>query len=257
MAGFFFASHWNIDFIKLIVMLSGLALVIGSGCVFNNYMDRRIDKKMKRTKNRALVTGAISGKNALMFGSILLFIGVSVLLMINLLTAFVAVAGHFFYVIVYGFWKRRSVHGTLVGSISGAIPPVVGYCAVVNRIDLGALLLFIILVFWQMPHFYSIAVYRKDEYKNAAIPILSVVSGIKNTKLQILFYVVGFGIASLLLSVMGYKGWLYGVVMIIISIYWFVIGVKGFSAENSNKWGQQMFGLSLIVLLVWSIFISI
>lgn len=238
-------------------MLIGLSLVIASGCVFNNYMDRGIDKKMSRTKKRALVIGTISGKNALIFGSTLLFLGIMILSFINLLTVVVAVLGHFFYVIVYGFWKRKSVHGTLVGSISGAVPPIVGYCAVVNRIDIGAVLLFLILVFWQMPHFYAIAVYRRDEYKNAAIPILSVVEGIKTTKTQILFYIVGFGISSSLLFLMGYKGWVYGVVMISLSAYWLFVGVKGFTAEDSDTWGRQMFGLSLVVLLVWSIFVSI
>jgi protoheme IX farnesyltransferase len=238
-------------------MLLGLALVIASGCVFNNYLDRGIDKKMNRTKKRALVTRTISDRNAILFASALLFLGVAALLVVNILTAIAAVLGHFFYVIVYGFWKRKSVYGTLVGSISGAVPPVVGYCAVVNRIDLGAILLFLVLVFWQMPHFYAIAVYRRDEYKNAAIPILSVVEGIKTTKTQILFYIVGFGISSSLLFLMGYKGWVYGLVMISLSAYWLFVGVKGFTVENSDKWGRQMFGLSLVVLLVWSIFVSI
>ncbi len=257
LAGFLFASHWNIDVVKLVFMLLGLALVIASGCVFNNYLDRGIDKKMNRTKKRALVTRTISDRNAILFASALLFLGVAALLVVNILTAIAAVLGHFFYVIVYGFWKRKSVYGTLVGSISGAVPPVVGYCAVVNRIDLGAILLFLVLVFWQMPHFYAIAVYRRDEYKNAAIPILSVVEGIKTTKTQILFYIVGFGISSSLLFLMGYKGWVYGLVMISLSAYWLFVGVKGFTVENSDKWGRQMFGLSLVVLLVWSIFVSI
>ena len=181
--GFLLAAKGVIDPLLFLAALIGTAFVIGSACVFNNYIDREIDEKMARTKKRALVTGDIPVKNALIFGTLLGILGFLILFSYtNLLTGVIGVIGVVMYVVVYGYFKRRTVHGTLIGSISGAIPPVAGYTAVTNLIDTGAILLFLILVFWQMPHFYAIAVYRIEDYKKAGIPVLSVVKGIPTTK---------------------------------------------------------------------------
>ena len=125
----------------------------------------QIDKKMERTKNRALVNGIDLGakcdrlcrfawhhrQSALYFYT-------------NLLTVMVADVGFFVYVVLYSFWKCRTIYGTAIGSIAGAVPPVVGYCAVSNHFDVGALILFTMLVLWQMPHFFAIAAYHFDDY---------------------------------------------------------------------------------------------
>ena len=241
----------------MIAVLFGLAFVIGSGCVFNNLIDRKIDKKMERTEKRALVTGEISVKNAVIFAVVLLLLGILLLSYANILTVGVAILEHFFYVVIYGIFKRRSVHGTLVGSISGAVPPVIGYVAVTNTLDLAAAILFLILVFWQMPHFYSIAIYRKKDYASAGIPVLPIVNGITATKKQIVFYVIAFTFASLSLVTFEYKGLFYGVGMIVVGTLWLYEGVKGLSLSDSEKWAKKMFGFSLLALLVWSVLVSI
>lgn len=257
-AGFFVASKWHINPLLLLVMLVGLGLVIASACVFNNYIDRGIDEKMARTKKRAMVEGTISHTFALTFGTVLGIIGFATLIIFtNLLTAFVAFIGFFFYVVVYGIAKRKTLYGTLIGSIPGAVPPVVGYVAVTNRFDLGSLLLFLILVAWQMPHFYAIAMYRLKDYANAGLPVLPVKSGMLTTKIHILFWVICFLLVTSLLTVFGFTGYLYLTIMGILSITWLVMGIKGFWAKDDTKWAKHMFFFSLIALLLVSLMMSI
>ena len=196
-AGFFLASAGRINLWLLILTLLGTSLVIASACVFNNYFDREIDAQMSRTKNRGLVKGTISTQNALMFATALGIIGFGVLIVyVNLTTVIVGLIGFFDYVIFYTFSKKLTVWATLIGSVAGATPIVAGYTAVTNRFDLSALILFLILTAWQMPHFYAIATYRMDDYANAKIPVLPVKAGILATKIQILLFIVGFVIAS-------------------------------------------------------------
>jgi heme o synthase len=172
MAGFLLADRGRFDVVLFLAMLAGICLVMASGCVFNNVWDRQADSKMERTKNRALVTGEISTTNALAYGTVLGLIGFGLLYFYtNALTTLIAAIGFAFYVLVYTPLKHRTVYGTLLGAVAGAVPPVVGYCAVTNELDIGAWLLFLILVVWQMPHFYAIGINRFDDYKAAGIPI--------------------------------------------------------------------------------------
>jgi len=256
--GFLLASRSHIDFGLLLAMLVGLSLVIASACVFNNYIDRDIDKKMSRTKNRALVSGQISGPAALSFASVLLIFGVLILgFFTNLLTMLIALAAVFAYVVLYGIGKRRTVHGTLIGTVSGAAPPVVGYVAANGHLDGASLILYLILVCWQMPHFYAIAMYRLKDYKAAGLPVLPAVKGMRRTKLEILVYTFLFVLAVVALSAAGYTGLSFLVVMSGLGLYWLWRGLSGFNAKDDAKWGRQMFGFSLIVLLSLSIMLSI
>jgi len=256
--GFLLASKGNIDLGLFVAMLVGISFIIASACVANNYIDRGIDAKMKRTKNRALVTGAVSGTQAITYAIILGLIGVlSLGLFTNLLTTAIALIGYFFYVVMYGIAKRRSVHGTVVGSIAGAVPPVVGYCAVSGRFDVGALLLFLVLVCWQIPHFYAIAIYRMKEYAAASIPVLPLKRGMRNTKLHMLFYIVAFIVTTILLSVFGYTGYTYLLVVVAFGLVWLGLCMKGFSATDDIHWARKMFGFSLLVLLTFCGMISL
>ena len=239
-------------------MIVGLALVIAASCVFNNYIDRDIDRVMKRTKNRALATGKISPQAALIYASALLISGAVILLLLtNALTMLLALFGSFAYVVLYGIGKRKTVHGTVIGSISGAVPPVVGYCALSGRLDLAALILFLILVFWQMPHFYAIAMYRREDYKSAHIPVLPLKSGDRMTQVQIIIYVVLFAAAAISLTIFKYTGYTYLVVMLLVSLAWLMLGARGFKTLDPAKWAKRMFLFSLVVLMLTSIMISI
>jgi heme o synthase len=248
-AGFFLASKGQINVGLFLATLVGISFVIASACVFNNYFDRNIDKVMKRTKHRALAEGVITVRNALIFGAILGAIGFFLLIFYtNLLTTVIAAIGFFFYVALYTPWKKRSVHGTIIGSVSGAVPPLVGYCAVSNRLDAGALILFFILVLWQMPHFYAIAIYRLEDYKAAKIPVLPTQKSLFATKFIMLLYVIAFALVACMLTFFGYTGKLYLLLVAILGIIWIGWGLKGFWTKDNKRWARKMFILSLITL---------
>ena len=248
-AGFLLASKGEIQFWLFLQTLLGLALIMASGCVCNNYIDRQIDKKMERTKNRALVQGLISGRSALLFATVLGVAGGVVLAhYTNRLTVCVAASGFFVYVVLYSFWKCHTIFGTAIGSIAGAVPPVVGYCAVSNRFDAGAVILFAMMVLWQMPHFFAIAMYHFDDYVKAGVPVLPVMKGPLRTKVHMVFYIMGFIVTTGLLTLFHYTGYVYLVVAFTLGIAWLVLCLKGFDSSNDRLWGQQMFRLSLVII---------
>lgn len=248
--GFALASKGHINYWLFLATMVGLSFIIASAGVFNNYIDRAMDAKMSRTKNRAIVTGVISGINAILFGIVLGMVGVVVLAVYtNLLTVFVALAGFFVYLVLYAFFKYRSFYGTIVGSLAGAVPPVVGYCAVSNSLDAGALIIFMILVLWQMPHFFSIAIYRYDDYAAASIPVLPVAKGMYITKIHMVLYIIAFILTALLLTVTGYTGYAFSAVAILLGIAWLGLCLKGFSVDNDARWARKMFALSLVVIM--------
>jgi len=249
-AGFLLASKGVIDFRLFFATLIGLTFIMASACVFNNYIDIQIDKKMDRTKNRALVKGLISGRDAIVFAIFLGILGNLILLLYtNLLTVFVAGFGFFVYVVFYSLWKCRTVYGTAIGSIAGAVPPVVGYCAVSNHFDLGALILFTMLVLWQMPHFFSIAMYHFDDYKAAGIPVLPVIKGMLRTKVHMVFYILGFIFAAMMLTFYNYTGYVYLLVVTSFGFAWLWYCVKGFQSDDDQLWGRYMFRLSLLMII--------
>jgi heme o synthase len=243
--------------IVLVATLIGIALVMASGCVFNNVIDRDVDAKMVRTNNRPLVEGRISPRAAIIFGVVLGAVGFSTLaLWTNWLTVTVAAAGWFAYVVLYSLWaKRRTVYGTAVGSIAGAVPPVVGYAAAADRLDLGAALLFIILALWQMPHFFAIGIYREHDYAAAHIPILPVRRGLRTTKITMIIYIALFIIATILLFMFGYASIIYLIIAIIAGVVWFIQALRGFKileseVTSNERWARKMFFISLIVLIM-------
>jgi protoheme IX farnesyltransferase len=258
MAGFFLAERGHFHLRLFIAMLLGLSLVIASGCVFNNIMDKDIDAKMARTKNRAMVIGAIKDSHASTFGFILVICGLGILaLFASHVAAIVAFIGFAVYVRAYTPLKRKTVWATLIGAVAGATPPVIGYTAVSGRLDAAAVILFLILIFWQMPHFYAIAIRRLEDYKAANIPVLPVKKGLQITKAAMLLYCAGFVISTLLLTVYKYTGTTYLVVALILGLTWLAICARGFTAKNSAKWAKQTFLFSLITLTLLSLAISV
>lgn len=258
-AGFLLASTDNIEVSALVGAVVGMTLVIGAACALNNYFDRDIDQIMERTKGRAVASGAVNGRGAVIFSLLLLAASLAVLAVYtNWLTFWLAAAGFIVYVFFYGMLaKRLSVHGTLVGSVSGAVPILAGYTAAAGRIDAGAILAFAALFCWQLPEFYSIAIYRKKEYQAAGIPVISVVRGVKRTKIEILAYTAAFVAATLLLVPFGHTGAVYLIVMAAAGAYWLRLGIRGLRATNNDRWARQMFHASLNVLLLYCLMIAI
>lgn len=248
--GFALGSIGRMNYALFLATLFGLGAVIASSCVFNNFIDRNADKKMARTQNRALVKGIVSIPKAVLFAVLLALVGITVLVLwTNTLTVIGAAIGFFFYVIMYSLIKYWTTHATLIGSISGAMPPVIGYCAASNRFDLGAILLFAVLVLWQMPHFFAIAMYRFDDYAAASIPVLPVKKGMHVTKVQMMLYIVIFIVAALMLTFFGYTGYVYGVVSAVFGAAWLLLGFKGFKKTDDKVWAKKMFVFSLVVIM--------
>ena len=258
-AGFFLASAGHIDWLLLIAAIGGMTLVIAAACVINNYLDRDIDQLMERTKKRPSVAGSVQLRRILWFGIILAVLGFGVLsLWTNWLVTLIGAIGFITYVWLYGaLSKRRSIHGTLVGSISGAMPIAGGYAAVAGVVDPGLIIVFLIMFFWQFPEFYSIAIYRRKEYAAAHVPVFPVVKGIKATIPQIFFYTILYVIATLLLPLWGYAGIIYTVVMAATGLYWIYLGYQGLSAPNPEAWARQMFKFSMWTLLLLCVMLSI
>lgn len=258
LAGFLLASEWHVDFTLLLATLAGTTLVIAAGCVFNNYLDREIDSHMRRTKNRPLVTGAIKPEAALRFGAVLAILGILILaVFVNWVVVVIGLLGLFDYVVVYGAFKRRSPISTLVGSVAGATPIIAGYCAVTNKFDIGAFILFMILASWQMPHFYSIAIFRRREYDAAGLPVLPVKKNIRITKIYILLYTAVFVMSTALLMLFGFTGLIYLLIVTIFGFMWLWRAMQGFETDNDTGWARSMFSFSLIVLTVTSAMIAV
>lgn len=256
--GFALASKNGFNFLLFFVTMLGLGLLIGSSCVINNIIDRVADQKMDRTKNRALARGEISVQMAFLFAAILGTAGSCVLfLYTNLLTLCVALFGFFVYVILYSFSKYQTSHGTLIGSIAGAVPPVVGYCAVSNCLDMGAWILFGIIVMWQMPHFFAIAMYRINDYRKAGIPVHPIEKGMQQTKIQILLYLIGFIAVSSLLFFYGYMGYFYLLTILALGGIWLGMGIQGLRCSNDVRWARNMFRFSLLVVTAQFIMIPL
>lgn len=256
-AGYFFASKWQINLKDFLAVIIGSSLIIASAGVINNIIDRKIDKKMKRTSKRALVLGNISFKNALSFGIILAVVGFYTLTLTNYKVEIVGLIGYLDYLVLYSFFKRRSVYGTLIGSVSGSIPLVAGYLAFQNKFDLIFLDLFLIMSVWQMAHFYAIAIYRQKDYSNAKLPMLPLIKGIFKTKVQISLYIILYLILNVWLYFIAKISIIYLIMMVIISIIWIVKSLRGFNMSDDVLWAKDVFRFSLIVMISFSILLSV
>ncbi len=258
-AGFLFASPGQIEWLLFLAVCLGTTLVIASACVLNNVLDRDIDAVMVRTRRRASVTGAVGARSAMIYSAILLVGGMAALVSwTNALVVGVGLGGFVAYVVLYGMWsKRLSMHGTLVGSVSGAAPILGGYVGAANSIDAGAAIVFLMLFVWQMPAFYSIAVYRRAEYARANVPVISVVRGTPATVVQILCYTALFVAVSVLPQPFGYTGWVYTAVMGVLGSGWLVMAVTGLRTGNHDRWARLMFRYALVMMFALSVMLSV
>lgn len=258
-AGFVLGSKYIISYSHLLITLLAISLVIASGCVFNNLFDKDIDKLMKRTQNRELVLGKINPLNAFIYAIILGALGfIFLIIATNYLTVIVAFIGIFVYVGLYTlYFKRNSVHGTLIGSISGAVPILVGYTAASNSFALCGFILLLILSFWQMPHSYAINIRLINDYTNARIKVMPVLYGIKTTKIVMVVYSCLFLFAVLSLYYFGFVGEVYLYGMLIFSIIWLFICLYMLFSDNDKKNATYVFIYSIFIIILFSVLIII
>jgi protoheme IX farnesyltransferase len=195
----------------MLATLVGGTLAAGGANAINMVVDRDIDKLMQRTKNRPLVTGAMSPTAALVFAITLEVAAfVELWLAVNLLSAVLAVSATLFYVFVYTLWlKRRSSQNIVIGGAAGAVPVLVGWAAVTNSLSWAPVVLFAIIFIWTPPHFWSLAVRYKEDYAAADVPMLPVVASMKRTTREIVLYTVALVAASLLFGPVAHLGLIY------------------------------------------------
>lgn len=257
--GFFLASRGRVDAFLLLSTLTGISLVVASGCVFNNCVDRDIDRKMDRTRNRVIVAGLMSIKAAVVYASVLGIAGAALLCVAaNPLSVAVVLTGFGVYVGVYSLYmKRRSIYGTWIGSLAGAAPPLAGYCAVSNRFDMGALILLIIFTFWQMPHCYAIAIYRLEDYAAAEIPVVPVRRGTAAAGRQIIVYIIAFTAAALMLTPAGYAGYGTFVIAALLGLSWLHMAWPRPRPSDERRWAGKLYVFSILTIVVLCIMMSI
>ncbi len=195
----------------MLATLVGGALAAGGANAINMVVDRDIDKLMKRTKARPLVTGAMTPRAALVFALTLEVAAfVELALAVNLLSAVLAVSATLFYVFVYTLWlKRRSSQNIVIGGAAGAVPVLVGWAAVTDSLSLAPVVLFAIIFIWTPPHFWSLAVRYKEDYAAADVPMLPVVASMKRTTREIVLYTVALVAVSLVVGPVAHLGAIY------------------------------------------------
>lgn len=239
----FIDNIWNIIFALL-----GTAAVIGAAGSFNNIYDRDIDAIMARTKIRPTVTGTIPIKHVAIIASILLVSGLILLYLTTPLAALIGLLGVFFYVVPYTMWtKRHTIWNTEVGSISGAMPPLIGWAAVAPDIWHPACwALVFIMVIWQMPHFYAIAIRKQEDYAAANIPMLPVVKSAKRTYIQTNFYLILLVLSSFLFLPLSVGLTL---VSLILGLIWLGLSLFGARKMEIKVWANKMFTFSLIHMI--------
>ncbi|MFD0619258.1 heme o synthase [Paenibacillus sp. GCM10027629] len=250
--GYWLASKWTVDWGALLWVLLGTVLTMASSCVMNNVWDWKLDQRMDRTKDRPLATGRLNKWSVLVYALLLGILGEMILFMkVNVLCGWLGILGMFVYIVVYTMWlKRTSTWSTSIGGISGAMPPIIGYCAFTNEIDAGAVLLFALLFLWQPAHFWSLAIRRVDEYRTAGFPLLPVHKGVRRTKLQMIPYVVLLLPTVVLIYSYGYAGTVFLTVSVAAGIVWTWHTLTGAASTNTEKWAKTNFLISVNYLMV-------
>ncbi|PKH10894.1 MULTISPECIES: heme o synthase [Planomicrobium] len=233
---------------NIILAFLGTTAIIAASGSFNNIYDRDIDAIMARTKSRPTVTGAISIKKVAIAASLFLVIGLILLYIASPLAALLGFLGVFFYVVPYTMWtKRYTIWNTEVGSISGAMPPLLGWAAVAPDIWHPACwALFLIMVIWQMPHFYAIAIRKEKDYAAAKIPMLPVIKGAKRTYLQSNIYLVLLVLSSFLFLPLSLGLTL---VSLILGLMWLALSLFGSRKLGIEAWANKMFFFSLVHMM--------
>jgi protoheme IX farnesyltransferase len=234
----------------------GIGLAASSAAAINHLLDRRIDAKMKRTRNRPLVTGQLTERNVLVFALSLGLLAMLILVLwVNSLTAVLTFLSLIGYAVIYTAWlKRATPQNIVIGGAAGAAPPVLGWTAVTGSLESQALLLFLIIFVWTPPHFWALAIYRKDEYALVDIPMLPVTHGAAFTRLHILLYTILLVVVTTLPYLTGMSGMVYlaGVTVLNAGFMWYALRMM---KSKDILLPMHTFAFSITYLMVLFIFL--
>jgi protoheme IX farnesyltransferase len=245
--GMLLSTHGPLPWRTMFFGLLGIALVAGAAAALNHLVDRHVDTVMLRTRGRPLPSGALGAGQVTLFATVLALAGMTLLLVFtNRLCALLTFASLIGYAVVYSmFLKRATPQNIVIGGAAGAAPPLLGWVALTGEVDAGALLLFLIILVWTPPHFWALAIHRRDDYARAAIPMLPVTHGIAFTSGRILSYTMALGLISLLPFVIGMSGGLYlaGALVLGWRFVWF-----GWQLRRDARLAMPTFRFSIVYL---------
>ena len=226
--------------------LLGFAFLAASSAALNQIFDRETDKNMKRTQKRPLAKGDITLFQALTFTAVLLFVGSSMLLYFsNLLTLLITTFGFIFYSLVYTIYlKWTTPQNIVIGGLSGALPPLIGWTAVTNEISLLPLILVLIIFLWTPPHFWPLAIDRMEEYKKEGVPMMPIAKGVSRTKKEMVIYAVLLLGASLSPFFYGLTGYFYLISTTTLNLYFIYLCISYLNDEN-NQLSMKIFNFSV------------
>ena len=220
----------------VVISMIGIGLCASSAATINQIIDRNIDANMARTSNRPLPQGEITTFNASLFAFALMTAGTAILVsQVNTLTAVLTVASLVGYAFIYTvFLKRATPQNIVIGGLAGAAPPLLGWTSVTNSIDPNALLLVLIIFVWTPPHFWALAIYRKEDYARESIPMLPVTHGVRFTKLQIILYTVLLVLVSLLPYIVLMSGNIYLFSALGLGLFYLYSSIKMYLTDDEE-----------------------
>ena len=238
----------------LIAFVSILCITIGAGsaAAINMWYDRDIDAIMKRTQKRPIVTGAVKADEALAFGIITGTMAIIMMaLSVNIISAALLAFTILYYIYIYTIWlKRTSVQNVVIGGVSGALPPIIGWASVTGNISWQAFSLFAIIFIWTPPHSWALALYRSDDYKNCNVPMMPVIKGVLYTKKQIMFYSILMFFISLWPYFLNISSHLYLITAIISGLIFLYYAVNLFADTEQNHVAKKLFWYSILYLFI-------
>jgi len=233
----------------LLITIIGSTLTIAGALILNNWYEVDLDREMMRTQQRPTVTGNLSMNTILMMGIMASALGIGLMLFTTLEATIYAFLGWFTYVVLYTFWsKRKYTLNTMIGSVSGAFTPLIGWAAIESAYHIVPIVLFILLLIWQIPHTFAITIRRFNEYKAAGVPMLPVVYGFDITKRQTVIYIACLLPLPLFLTSLGM---VFVTIATVINIVWLIIGIRGFFTKDDVKWANMIFYFSLSYLTIF------
>ncbi|MCX5497441.1 heme o synthase [Kaistia dalseonensis] len=234
-----------------------LCIAVGAGAsgALNMWYDADIDAIMKRTSGRPIPSGRVTKGEALAFGLTLAAFSVTLLaLFVNLVAGLLLAFTIFFYVVIYSMWlKRWTPQNIVIGGAAGAFPPVVGWASVTGSVSFESIVLFLMIFMWTPPHFWALAMFKSDDYRRAGIPMLPVVSGLAETRRQILLYSLILAPIGVLPTILGFASFAYGVAASVLGLAFVILAIRVYRMKDSDQAmlpAKRLFAFSILYLFL-------